>query len=108
MKAEIKPRIELENRTKLETVIPLSTPFVIFVDPADSCNFKCNFCPTGDSELMKKVGRPFKVMNFELYKKIIDDICEFDKMYYLSLTSEKQLKYELLNVLRKYFRKLGD
>ena len=33
MKAEIKPRIELENRTKLETVIPLSTPFVIFVDP---------------------------------------------------------------------------
>lgn len=79
MKAEIKPRIELENRTKLETVIPLSTPFVIFVDPADSCNFKCNFCPTGDSELMKKVGRPFKVMNFELYKKIIDDICEFDK-----------------------------
>ncbi len=79
MKAEIKPRIELENRTKLETVIPLSTPFVIFVDPADSCNFKCSFCPTGDTELMKKVGRPFKVMNFELYKKIIDDICEFDK-----------------------------
>lgn len=79
MKAEIKPRIELENRTKLETVIPLSTPFVIFVDPADSCNFKCSFCPTGDIELMKKVGRPFKVMNFELYKKIIDDICEFGK-----------------------------
>lgn len=79
MKAEIKPRIELENRTKLETVIPLSTPFVIFVDPADSCNFKCSFCPTGDIELIKKVGRPFKVMNFELYKKIIDDICEFDK-----------------------------
>ncbi|MCT7509566.1 radical SAM protein [Aliarcobacter cryaerophilus] len=79
MKAEIKPRIELENRTKLETVIPLSTPFVIFVDPADSCNFKCSFCPTGDTELMKKVGRPFKVMNFELYKKIINDICEFDK-----------------------------
>ncbi len=79
MKAEIKPRIELENRTKLETVIPLSTPFVIFVDPADSCNFKCGFCPTGDIELMKKVGRPFKVMNFELYKKIIDDICEFGK-----------------------------
>lgn len=40
--------------------------------------------------------------------KLKFDICEFDKMYYLSLTSEKQLKYELLNVLRKYFRKLGD
>jgi len=79
MKAELKPRIELENRTKLESVIPLSTPFVIFVDPADSCNFQCTFCPTGDLELMKKVGRPFKVMNFDLYKKIIDDIAQFDK-----------------------------
>jgi hypothetical protein len=37
MKAQIKPRIDLENRTRLEEVIPLRTPFVIFVDPADTC-----------------------------------------------------------------------
>ena len=79
MKAEVKPRIELENRTKLETVIPLATPFVIFVDPADICNFKCTFCPTGDQDLMKSVGRPLKVMKFDLYSKIIDDIAEFDQ-----------------------------
>ena len=79
MKAEVKPRIELENRTKLETVIPLATPFVIFVDPADICNFKCTFCPTGDQDLMKSVGRPLKVMKFDLYTKIIDDIAEFDQ-----------------------------
>ncbi len=79
MKAEIKPRIELENRTRLENVIPLATPFVIFVDPADSCNFKCSFCPTGDRKLMKNVGRPFKTMDFELYKKIINDISQFEK-----------------------------
>ena len=79
MKAKIKPRIDLENRTKLETVIPLSVPFIINVDPADSCNFKCKFCPSGDRALMKNVGRPFKNMDFELYKKIIDDICEFEK-----------------------------
>jgi len=79
MKAQIKPRIDLENRTKLETVIPLSVPFIINVDPADSCNFKCKFCPSGDRELMKKVGRSFKTMDFELYKKIIDDICEFER-----------------------------
>ena len=48
MKAEIKPRIELENRTKLEEVIPLATPFVLFVDPSDICNFHCKFCPTGE------------------------------------------------------------
>lgn len=43
MKAEFKPRIDLKNRTKLETVIPLRTPFIINVDPADICNFQCKF-----------------------------------------------------------------
>lgn len=80
MKAQIKPRIDLVNRTKLEDVIPLSTPFVINVDPADTCNFQCKFCPTGDRELMRKtVGRNFGSLDFDLYKKIVDDICEFDK-----------------------------
>ena len=79
MKAKIKPRIQLENRESLKDAIPLNTPWVIFVDPSDACNFKCKFCPTGDIWLMKSVGRPLKLMNFELYKKIIDDICEFEK-----------------------------
>ena len=80
MKAKIKPRIDLENRTKLETVIPLSVPFIIFVDPSDKCNFQCKFCPTADRELMKKTpGRNHGLMDFNLYKKIINDICEFEK-----------------------------
>ena len=80
MKAQIKPRIDLLNRTKLETVIPLSVPFIINVDPADTCNFQCKFCPTGDRTLMKKTpGRNHGIMDFKLYIKIIDDICEFDK-----------------------------
>lgn len=76
--AVFKPRIDLENRTKLETVLPLRTPFVLFIDPSDACNFKCNFCPTGDSSLMKKVGRPLKQLDINLYKKIIDDLAEFE------------------------------
>ncbi len=76
--AVFKPRIDLVNRTRLETVLPLATPFVIFIDPSDACNFKCSFCPTGDSKLMKDVGRPLKQMPWELYKKIINDICEFE------------------------------
>ena len=76
-KAEYLPRIDLANRTKLETVIPLKTPLTIFVDPSDACNFKCRFCPTGDRGLMKDVGRPLRVMEFDLFKKIARDICEF-------------------------------
>jgi MoaA/NifB/PqqE/SkfB family radical SAM enzyme len=79
MKAEIKPRIELENRTKLEEVIPLGTPFVVFLDPSDICNFRCKFCPTGNNQLMNKANRPSGLMDFDLYKKIIDDVAEFEK-----------------------------
>jgi radical SAM protein with 4Fe4S-binding SPASM domain len=79
MKAKIKPRIELENRTKLEDVIPLSTPFLVFLDPSDLCNFKCKFCPTGDKDLIKQTERCPGLMDFDLYKKIIDDLCMFEK-----------------------------
>ncbi|MDR2439556.1 MAG: radical SAM protein [Planctomycetaceae bacterium] len=87
MKAQIKPRIDLQNRTKLETVIPLRTPFIINIDPSDKCNFRCKFCPTGDNELMKKTqGRGHGNMNFELYKKVIDDLGEFgDKIKVIRL-----------------------
>ena len=79
MRASYSPRMDLKNRTKLETVIPLDTPFVVFVDPSDACNFKCRFCPTSDRELMKKVGRPWKQMPLELFKKIADDMTKFPK-----------------------------
>lgn len=80
MKAKIKPRIDLENRTRLETVIPLRTPFIINIDPSDVCNFQCKFCPTGDRGLMKRTpGRNHGPMDFDLYRKIIDDACGFDK-----------------------------
>lgn len=79
MKAEIRPRIILKGREPLKDAIPLSTPWVIFVDPSDMCNFKCRFCPTGNLKLMKEVGRSLKNMDLDLYKKIVDDICEFDK-----------------------------
>lgn len=79
MKAKIKPRIDLQNRTKLETVIPLKVPFIIFIDPSDVCNFQCKFCPTANRDLMKSIPGRGHIMDFELYKKIIDDICEFEK-----------------------------
>lgn len=79
MKAKIKPRIQMEGREPLKDRIPLSTPWVIFVDPSDICNFNCRFCPSGDIELMRKVGRSIKIMDYDLYKKVVNDICEFDE-----------------------------
>jgi radical SAM protein with 4Fe4S-binding SPASM domain len=78
MKAEYKPRINLTDRTPLETVIPLNTPFVIFVDPSSACNFDCPFCPTGHRELIKETGRYQGVMKLELFEKIINDLAKFN------------------------------
>lgn len=74
MKAEIKPRIDIEGRTKLETVIPLSTPYLVFLDPSDLCNQQCKFCPTGNVKMIRKI-RKQQIMPLDLYKKIIDDLC---------------------------------
>lgn len=79
MKAQLKPRINLEDRTPLQEVIPLATPFVVFVDPASACNFHCPFCPTGHRDMIDKTGRFQGVMKLPLFKKIVDDLADFDK-----------------------------
>ncbi len=79
MKAQIKPRINLEGRTRLEEVIPLSTPMILFVDPASACNFECTFCPTGHRGLIKDTGRFVGTMNLDLFKKVIDNLDAFDR-----------------------------
>ena len=78
MKTEIKHRKYIDKREKLENVIPLETPFSIYIEPTDKCNFKCKFCPTGNIELMKNTeGRNYGNMSITLFKKIVDDISYF-------------------------------
>ncbi len=77
MSAELQTRINQHDRTPLQDVIPLSTPFVLFLDPASVCNFKCNFCPTGNNDLIAKSRRKNSLLSKDLFKKIIDDLEEF-------------------------------
>ena len=109
MKARYEPRIDLANRTKLEEVIPLSTPFIVFADPSDACNFKCGFCPTSDRGLMRSVERPWKQMQFETFKKIADDLTLFpDKVKVLRLykDGEPLLNRRLADMI-KYAKEVG-
>ena len=66
-----------EPRLKLQDVVPLAHPLVIYLEPTNACNFRCDFCPTGDNALIKKVGRPVGYMTMDLWKKIIADLQEF-------------------------------
>ena len=78
MKAKHIPRIDIHNRMELKNALPLRTPYVIYIDPSDTCNFRCKFCPSGNLELMKKTrGRGHGPMDFDVYKGIIDSLQEF-------------------------------
>jgi radical SAM protein with 4Fe4S-binding SPASM domain len=66
-----------ENRTDLSTVVPLKTPYVIFVDPSSACNFACTFCPTGDHQLIKSIGRFQGSLSLESFSKILQDVNDF-------------------------------
>lgn len=74
-----------KKRNKLEEVIPLSTPYTISIDPSNLCDFKCNFCATHYSEEGKNIKK--QTMSLELFKKIVDDISQFDnKLKVLRIT----------------------
>lgn len=74
----IQPKdLRAKARAPLQDVIPLSAPFLIYIDPTNRCNFRCEFCPTSDKKLLRQVGRPFATMSLDLFKKAVDDIKEF-------------------------------
>lgn len=79
MKAQIGRR-NLNERTKLEKVIPLDTPFLLFVDPSSVCNFQCDFCPCGGAH--KDLWNPSKktnIMSYECFRKVVDDATRFPR-----------------------------
>lgn len=79
MRAKHIPRIDIYDRIELKNALPLRTPYVIYIDPCDTCNFRCKFCPSGNLDLMKKTkGRGHGPMKMEVFQNIIDSLKEFD------------------------------
>jgi MoaA/NifB/PqqE/SkfB family radical SAM enzyme len=64
-------------RHRLADELPLAAPYLVHVDPTNRCNFRCRFCPTGQPELLKQVGRPGGLMDFALFEKIMGDLLRF-------------------------------
>ena len=62
---------------KLVDVVPLSTPYAIFLDFCSACNYKCKYCPTGNSQLLHDIGRKPALMNLELFTKVVNGLREF-------------------------------
>ena len=67
-------KLNSENIVPLIKLLPLAVPFAVWLELTNFCNFECNFCPTGDKELLKKIGRPSGFISYELFEKIIKDL----------------------------------
>ena len=79
MKAKQIPRIDIHDRLELAEELPLRTPYVVHIDPCDTCNFHCKFCPSGNRELMGRTkGRGHGPMEFDRYRFVIDSLADFD------------------------------
>lgn len=73
---EIYEKIEKRNdRTPLERVVPLESPYIMFIDPCGVCNFRCKFCPCNMSSF--KANDRHQKMSFSLFKKIVNDMQKF-------------------------------
>lgn len=77
MNAEVQAKIDVRKRTRLETVLPLSTPFTILFEPSTFCNLRCEFCVHYDQKGMKEANFTKGNMNLDLYKKMVDDLKQF-------------------------------
>lgn len=77
MKAKIIARVFNSEKTQLENVIPLDTPYSVHIDICSICNFKCIFCFQSNPEAMKEKGYKYGSMSLDLFCKIADDLLQF-------------------------------
>lgn len=69
------------NRAKLSEVIPLDSPFAMYIEPTRTCNFKCFYCmhsTRGDRDgILEKAGFRLGHIDMGLYQKVVQEIVAF-------------------------------
>lgn len=91
------------TRTHLSQVIPLSTPYIVQIFPVYACNFKCNYCIHSIAKNKRGYISEQSFMDFELYKKCIDDLCKFPekiKMLRFAGTGEPLLHKDITRMVK--------
>lgn len=86
--AEIKPLAGLERQC-LKDVIPLRTPYAVYIFPTNLCNFMCNYCghSLGLSEMKKEYDLCAENMSIDTFQRVLDQLKEFpDQLKVISLT----------------------
>jgi radical SAM protein with 4Fe4S-binding SPASM domain len=69
---------DLNQKSYLGDVIPLDTPYKIYIEPSTYCNIKCNFCYHAmDEDKLNELGYKPDIMSIELFKECVDNIAMF-------------------------------
>lgn len=76
--AEVKP-LSGNNRVLLEKVLPLETPFSVYIFPTNACNFRCNYCAQslGKTGLAEQFGITPSHMDIKTFAKIVEQLKMF-------------------------------
>lgn len=91
------------NRTALQEVIPLETPFVLHMELTNVCNLKCRFCTEQNDSLMRKLGVQRGFMQWEVFKAVIDNLKTFPqklKRLYLHQGGESLLHKDAISFIQ--------
>jgi len=103
VKAKVLARVFSSEKSQLENVIPLDTPYSVHIDICSRCNFKCNFCFQSDPVAMGEKGYKFGTMPMDLFRKITDDLKQFNhkmRKVKIGLHGEPTLHPELPDMIR--------
>jgi len=103
MKAEIiNGKSTSAKRSILANEIPLATPYIVQIFPVYGCNFRCNYCIHSIDLSKRAYISNEKFMDFDMYKKCIEDISEFTqkvKMLRFGATGEPLLHPEISEMI---------
>lgn len=73
------------KRTNLWEVVPLHSPWTMFIDVTNVCNFKCVYCPTGNDDMLAGSARKLNSISVELFEKIVNDMKCMDRLKMVNL-----------------------
>jgi radical SAM protein with 4Fe4S-binding SPASM domain len=82
MKAEIKPSYD-SSRERLSDLVPLDTPFTVFIEPTRLCNFRCFYCihsTKGTSrDEFQRLGYPIRHLEYDAYRETLRQLSQFPR-----------------------------
>lgn len=109
MKAEIYPGHD-KKRTILGKVVPLRTPYTVFINPSTICNYKCYYCThSKDQAELDKLGFVQKNMDYDVFLETARQLTEFKdklKLIYLYGNGEPLCNPKLTQMI-EHLSRLG-